>query len=182
MAWETVPLNHDDEAALDLLSRVLSDGRGTRLDDALYYDKQRTSDIASFTFNRYRAGQFVIYASSPGKTLPKLAKYIHKELGKLSSDPPTQVEVDRARRAIEGELLDAMEHPERKARLLADCYLETGEADCLDDLWQRYEAVTPADVARVAATYLLNAEPNTLSTVPMGDDGQIEGAVEVQLP
>ena len=66
--------------------------------------------------------------------------------------------------------------------MLADCQRLRGDADCLVKEWPEYEAVTPADLQRVARQYLVDALPNTLSNVPRNDDGALEGAVEIQLP
>ncbi len=182
LVWETVPQRHPDEAALDLLSQVMSGGRGTRLDDALYYESDKTSGVGMWSVTSERAGQLVTYASSPRTPLVTLGKQIDKELARIAKKPPTQAELDRARRTFRGWLLDALESPERKAELLVDCQRLTGEADCLVVDWPRYEAVTPEDLQRVARQYLVEQLPNTLSTVPRGDDGHLPGAVEVELP
>ncbi|HHO51945.1 MAG TPA: insulinase family protein [Deltaproteobacteria bacterium] len=182
VVWETVPLGHADEPALDLLSQLLSGGRGTRLDDQLYYEHQRTSDVGMFTLNNDRAGQILLYASSPKTPLAKVYKLALKQIQGLIKDPPTAEEVARARRAHRGWLLDALEQPDRKAEILVDCFRWTQEADCLVPRWARYEAVTPADVLRVAQTYLIEQQPNTLSVVPRGDDGAMDGAQLVELP
>lgn len=182
MIWETVPLYHPDEPALDLLAQLLSGGRGTRLDDQLYHEHQRTSDIGMFTLNSDRAGQILLYASSPKTKLHKLHKLVTKEIAALVARPPTAEEVARARRTYRGWILDALEQPDRKAEILVDCLRQTGQADCLATDWARYEAITPADVLRVAQTYLIDQAPNTLSVVPRGDDGAMEGAQLVELP
>ncbi|MEZ4238391.1 MAG: insulinase family protein [Myxococcota bacterium] len=62
-------------------------------------------------------------------------------------------------------LLDNVERVDGKAQALADCWQRTGTADCLGAEWARYEAVTAADLARVASTYLTKP-PFTLSNVP----------------
>jgi predicted Zn-dependent peptidase len=79
-------------------------------------------------------------------------------------------------------MLDRWERPEDVAETLVDCYRKTGEANCLASEWARYDAVTPADVVRVAQTYLLGVEPSTLSNIPKGDDGALDGAKPVELP
>jgi predicted Zn-dependent peptidase len=79
-------------------------------------------------------------------------------------------------------MLDALESPESIAEQVADCWRLTGHANCVTDDWQRYKAVTPADVQRVAELYLLNVPPNTLSNVPRGDKGALPGSVVVELP
>ncbi len=42
--------------------------------------------------------------------------------------------------------------------------------------------MTADDVVRVAQTYVLDVVPNTLSNIPRGDDGAMDGAEPVELP
>ena len=182
LGWPAVPNHHPDEAPLDVLSNIMSNGRGTRLDDALYYEKPVTTYVSMFTPFGERAGVAMMLASSDKTPLEKVYKKLLKQLGRLEKSPPTAAEVDRAKQAIYGNLLDSSERPEDVAEGLADCYRLTGEADCGPADWARYEAVTADDVLRVARKYLLDVEPYALSVVPRGDDGALEGSVPVELP
>ena len=182
LAWPAVPRHHPDEAPLDLLANVLSNGRGTRLDDKLYYESQLASSVSMFGPFSERAGLMMAIVSSESTPLKKLEKKVVKEIELLAKKPPTEAELDRAKRAIRGQLLDRTERPEDVAENLADCYRQLGEAVCLGDVWQRYEAVTADDVVRVARKYLIDREPSRLSNVPRGDDGALEGSTPVELP
>lgn len=182
LQWPTVQQRHSDEAALKILSYILSNGHGTRLDDALYYAHPVTSGISAYQQAQEVAGSFFISASSPTVPLARIEKKIRAVLDGLSSDPPTQAEVVRAQTALRASMLDALEAPESIAEQVADCWRVTGHANCVTDDWARYQAVTPADVQRVAQQYLLTITPNTLSNVPRGDKGALPGAVVVELP
>src|SRR6185503_18134798 len=82
LVWETVPRGHADEAALDVLGTVLSNGRGTRLDDALYYGG-KASGIGTWSNTQRIAGQFVVVAKAPELSLPKLEKGVLKEVARI---------------------------------------------------------------------------------------------------
>ncbi len=182
MQWPTVQNRHADEAALDILASVLSYGHGTRLDDALYYEHPIASDVGAFHQAQEVAGSFFIYASSPTVPPRRLEKQVMGVLEGLERDPPTDAEVNRARAGIRASLLDSLEAPEDVAEHVADCWRLTGKADCMPDVWARYQAVTAADVERVAQKYLIQVAPNTISNVPRGDNGALPGAVTVELP
>lgn len=182
LQWPTVQARHEDEAALDVLASVLSYGHGTRLDDALYYTHAIASDVGAFHQSQELAGGFYIYASSPNVPLRRLERKAIRVVEGLTRAPPTTAEVNRARAGIRASLLDALEAPADVAEHVADCWRLTGKADCMPDLWARYEAVTPADVQRVAAKYLIPVTPNSISNVPRGDHGALPGAVTVELP
>jgi len=182
LAWPAVPIGHDDEAALKLLAVVMSNGRGSRLDDALYYERDLTSYIDMFSPFGERAGLALVLASSERTPLRKLHRKLVRHIDRLERRPPTEAELDRARRTVFGWFLDRSERPEDVAENLVDCYRLTGEADCGPEDWARYEAVTTADLLRVARRYLVGVEPYALSVVPRGDDGALEGSVPVELP
>jgi zinc protease len=183
LAWPTVPHQHPDEPALDLLSSVLSNGRGTRLDDALYYEKPLTSALFTYTSNGDLSGEFYLAAASEKTKPKKLLQLLTDGIATIVETPPTVEEIERARRSQRSGWLDAMEVPEGKAELLVDCYRATGAADCMPAEWTKYAAVTPDDVVRVAQKYLLDAKPWTLTNVPRGDvKSALAGAQVVELP
>jgi predicted Zn-dependent peptidase len=183
LAYRAPALLADDEPALEVLSYVLSNGQGTRLDDPLYYNSNITNQIGTYYFAGDLEGLFVIFASTNTKPLKVVAKHVDKQLGLLLKNPPTQSEVDRAQKAIRSSILEQLESPPDRAGLLVDCHRKTNDPNCLSADWARYDDVTPEDVLRVAEQYLINAERTTLSVVPKGDkDSALPEAVNVELP
>jgi predicted Zn-dependent peptidase len=165
------------------VSWILSGGRGTRLDDALYYEKPLTSEIYAYTSNGDLTGELYVVAASEKTKPKKLNALLRAGVADLVENPPTQAEIDRARNAIRADWLVSAEYYENKAELLVDCYRDSGKADCMTDVWAKYAAVTSADLVRVTQKYLLDAEPFTLTNVPRGDGkSALPGAVTVELP
>jgi len=181
ISWPTVPIGHPDEPALDVLSYMLEGGRGTRLDDKLYYKSRLATDDGVFSWTSEVDGQFVVYATSPDTPLRKLNKVMRKVVAGVIKKPPSNEEIVRAKRSIRSWVLDSLEYPEDRAQILADCYHQTADPNCLAAEWARYEAVNSADLVRVVQTYLVG-EGVTLSVVPMADEGAMPGAAEVELP
>jgi len=182
LSWPTVPIGHPDEQALELLSWVLSAGRGTRLDDRLYYGSDLASDCNAWSFPGVVDGHFVVYASTSSVRLERLARVIGRVLASVGSRPPSAEELDRARGALRGSRLDRLEEPEDLVEMLVDCQFLHGDAACLEDRWARYEAVTTEDLVRVARTWLRPERRVSLSVVSEGDRGGMSGAVPVELP
>ncbi|TNE85682.1 MAG: insulinase family protein [Deltaproteobacteria bacterium] len=182
VAWPVPNLNHADMPALEVLSWVMSGGRGTRVEDALYYDKPLTTDATAFAWFYDVDGRFMIAASTAKPKLAKIEKVIDKTVAQLSSNPPTEAEIDRAKRSIRAYLESMMESPEDRAEQIAECMRHTGKPQCVPELWTQIDAVTSADLVRVAETYLVDDTRITLSVVPPGDGGALEGAVPVELP
>jgi zinc protease len=173
---------HPDQPALEVLQQILSAGRGTRLDDALYYDKSVLTTVGAWNDASEIGGRFVLYLQSDDLPLPKVLKKVDKELARFARKPPTAAELDRAKRSLRSGELDAIETLASRAEVLTDCLRLQGTPSCLVDRVAAYDAVTAADVMRVAETYLQASRRATLSIVPADDDGMIEGAVLVEIP
>lgn len=182
LMWNTVPHHHADEAALDVLAYVLSGGRGTRLDDALYYKSRKTTAVDTVTWNNEIAGLFGVIATTDKGSLPPLEKAILKGLAAIEKSPPTEAELTRARKTIKSGMLERMEEPAERAQVIVDCQRLLGRPDCVEEQWARYEAVTALDVVRVARTYVLPYQPTALSVIPKGAAGALADAVPVELP
>ncbi len=177
-----VHVNHPDEAALTLLSQVLSGGRGTRLDDALYYERSVLSDVDVYHDVGELAGRLVFWLGAEDLPLPKVLKRLDRELVRIEKRPFTETELERAKQAIRSRMLGRVETVVRRAKVLTDCLRLRGDPNCLPDTYAKFEAVTVEDLHRVARTYLQPDQRATLSIVPEGDDGAIEGAEEVEIP
>ncbi len=185
LSWPTVPIGHPDEPALEVLGRVLSGGRGTRLDDALQFDKSIASALGAFQSSSEIGGQFILVAISDGLTLPKLVKKIEKELAKFGRKGVTPAEIRRAQRAHRASSLYALEGLENRAEVLVDCQRLDGDPNCSDDEQARIDAVTVDDVMRVFETYVVPEHRISLSVVPAddvdGEAGRMPGAAEVEI-
>ena len=182
LAWPGVPRFSPDEPALDLLAKVLSGGRGTRLDDALYYKSGLTTSIYADFEPGDLGGPFALAATSPKSQLTKIAGVMEKIVGGVQSHPPTADELGRALESEKSRFLDEVEEPEGRANALADCQAYFGHPDCLQEWWSKYEAVKPEDLVRVAKTYLGDDRRISLSVVPTGKGGQLPGSNKVELP
>ena len=182
MGWVTPDRLHADAAALEVLSYVLSYGRGTRLDDALYFDRSLASETWAWLSRGDLGSPFVIYAAATKPRLEKIARRTDKVLASISRDPPSPAELTRAKAAIKAGTLSYLESPEGRAETLADCVADFGKPDCAAEQLARIEAVTAEDLVRVTETWLTPERRVTLSVVPEGQGGALPGARPVELP
>jgi zinc protease len=181
VAWPTVPAAHADAAALEVLSWVLSGGAGTRLDDAMYLESRVATSASAWTSMSEIDGMFVIDAASDRSSIPKLLKAIDAVLADFTANPTTAGELKRAVKVTSSSLEESLEDPESRAWLLTQCLMQRGDPNCLPGELARYAAVTSADLARVASTYLVPEARVVLATVPEGDRS-MKSATPVELP
>jgi zinc protease len=166
MVWHTVAQGHNDKAALDMLGSVLSSGRGSRLQSNLVYGKQIAQDAFGGHNARPIAGQFQITATArPQKTLDEIEKEIVVEIERIKKEPPTAEEMERALNQIESQAVFGLQTVLGKADQMNRNATFFGKPDTFQEDLDKYRKVTPADVQRVANTYL-NGNRLVMSYVP----------------
>jgi zinc protease len=153
VAFHIPPAAHEDYPALDVLSFVLGDDPSGRLYKALVETKKAAA-ARSFAMPLHEPG--FLYASADVRleqSLDEVRDTMVEVTDAVVKNPPTAAEVDRARVALAKTWEITFRNSERVA-------IELSEWSALGD-WRlmflyrdRLSAVTPADVARVAAAYL----------------------------
>ena len=170
--WHTVKAFAPDDAALDVLTSILASGKSSRLYKRLVYQLQIASQVRAFQDGGRIDGKLEIVATArPGHDLNELQRVINDEVRTIAESGPTPREVERVQNATEAQFLDQMERVGGfggKANQLNYYQYFVGTPDYLQRDLERYRHVTPADVQRVARTYLLGAHRVVLSVVPRG--------------
>jgi zinc protease len=158
LAWITPPLYAPGDAALDLVSSVLSNGKNSRLYKRLVYDMQIAQSVQAFQGSMALASSFVIQATPrPGHTVEELQKVIDEEIAKLQREPPSSREIERALNQYEASFYNRMERVGGfggKADQLNGYYTVTGDPDWYNEDLARYRAIAPSDVSAAAAQFL----------------------------
>jgi zinc protease len=159
-AWHGVRAYAPDEPALDFLSFILSSGRTSRLQSNLVYGKEIAQQVGAFSGTNEIAGVFQIQATArPGKSLDDIEKEIDAEIARIKTAPPTAEEMSRALNSIESQSVFGLQTVLGKAGQLTTFAGYLGKPNWFQADIDRYRTVTPADVQRVANTYLT---PNRL--------------------
>lgn len=182
MVWQTSPQYSADEAPLDILSSILSQGRGSRLQSNLVYGKQISQDAAAFNFALEAAGMQIIQSTAkPGKMLDEIEKEILAEIERIKVEPPTAEEVARALNSIESQTIFGMQNVLGKADQMNGYAIYRGRPDYFQTDLDRYRRVTPADVQRVAKSYL-NGNRFVMSFVPRKEKAASQGNTAANRP
>ena len=157
-SWPTVPRFHEDEAPLSVLAAILADGRSSRLHKALVYEQQVAQNVGAHHGAAEIAGDLDVSATAAaGHTAEDVENAARREMGRLHDNPPTQREVDRAKNHIESQRVRRMANIGGfggRADALNGYSVMAGNPDLVNRDIDRYMAVQPEDVARVAERYL----------------------------
>lgn len=160
--WHMVDRLHPDFYATDLLSDVLSNGKSSRLYQTLVKEKQLFSDIGAYQSGDIDAGLFVISGRlNAGVTMEQAEEAIATELDKLKAEPVEERELTKLKNKLESNNVFGEMSVLNKAMNLAYAEL-LGDANRVNTELERYQAVTPADIQRVANTLLTAQNCSTL--------------------
>lgn len=155
MVWHSVRQFSPDQAALDILSNILTSGRGSRLQSNLVFGKEMAQQVGAFNNASEIAGVFQITATArPGKTLDEIEQEINKELERIKKEPPTGAEMSRAKNVIEAQTIFGLQTAFGKGSQITNYAGYLNKGDWFQADLDRYAKVTAADVSRVANTYL----------------------------
>jgi zinc protease len=178
IAWPTVGSDSPDEHALDALSDVLTLDRTSRLTKLLVYDRQLATAVSAEQESNENAGRFEIdVRPRPGVPLTEIERLVDSVVDAAVATPPSDSEVARAKNYLVVGTITGLEAVDRRGETMAAG--QTFFADPLHYLTdlREQQAVTAADVHRVAQRYLTSARV-VLSMVPAGKVNQASRPTE----
>jgi zinc protease len=162
--WPSVKNFAHDDAALNVLASVLADGKNSRLYKRLVYDMQIAQDVNAYQSGEHLAGYFqIIVTPRKGIAPARIDSLVRLELVKLQKDGITARELARVQNSTRSEFLQSLATDLGKAELLNQYNYFVGDPDYVQRDAARYDAVTRADVQRVARMYL--SKPKVVLTV-----------------
>ena len=167
--WPSADQGNADAPALQILGRVLAGPRTARLTKALVYDAQSAANVGAGQIGNEGLGEFAVNATPrPGHTLTELETQIDSIIARLKKDGPTAEELERAKAGQQYAFVNGLQSNLNKAfELASDQTFYNDPSYSFRIEYPRIQAVTPADIKRVANKYLGNLRV-VLSNVPLG--------------
>ena len=172
MAWHTPAYFAPGDAAMDIVSNLLTGGKNSRLYRRLVYDMQIAQDVNAGQQSQALGSMFLVVATArPGHTLEEIQKVIDEEIEKLKQAPPDEREMTRALNQIEASFYQRMERTGSfggKADQLNGYYVATGMPDYFEEDLARYRAISATDIQAAVQRFLTAGRRVELSVVPKG--------------
>ncbi len=156
-----------DGAALSVVDALLTTGRSSRLYSDLVYQQQLAQDVFSGADLRQQPGLFqagLIMAG--GKTLDQGEAALRQQLGRLRDQPVTPDELARAKNQIVAQALKTRETVDGRASELGHAIIIEGDANRVNTDIAAIQAVSAADVQRVARLYLADDKRVAIRYLP----------------
>lgn len=157
LAYHVPSTSHADYYALDLLSSVLSEGNSSRLFQSLV-EKQVAIEVESYLPMTIDPNLFyVMGVANPGITAVELEKGMISEINRIAREGVTEKELEKVKNIKLMDFYRSMETINGKANTVGTYELYFGSFEKLFNAPEAYNKVTPADLQRVAQTYLRRA-------------------------
>jgi zinc protease len=156
---------HPDMAALDVMGQILGAPQTGRIYKALVDNKKAVSSGMSAR-SMHDPGYALAFAQlKPDQSIDEARDALLKTVEGLAAEPPTQEEVDRAKTRILKNY-ELMLTNSQSIGLSMSSYLAEGDWRLLYLTRDEIKKVTPADVARVAKTYLKSSNRTLGEFIP----------------
>ena len=155
ITWLAPARRDADAPALRLLDAILSTGDSSRLYEDLVHQQQLASSVFSDADLRQQPGLFQVGAiMAGGKTLAQGEAGLLKEVARLRDAPVTAAELDRAKTQAVADALRSREGVDERGFTLGYALELEGDAGRANEDIAALQAVTAADIQRVARKYL----------------------------
>jgi zinc protease len=172
VAWQTPKVFAPGDAALDLASQVLGDGKSARLVKRLVMEERIAQDVSAGQMSQTLGSMFLVTATpKPGVSLERLEREIDEELARLAAAAPSAEELERAKNKIEAGAIFGLEPVGGfggRAATLASYYLRTGDPGFLAEDLARYRNATGEDVSAAVREHLRKDARVVLYVEPAG--------------
>jgi predicted Zn-dependent peptidase len=166
----------DDRYALDLLNTILGEGMSSRLFLEIRERRGLAYDVHSYSTKHSDAGYFAVYLGVDPSKAEEAVDAVLAELRTIAEQPVPDVELTKAREFTKGRMRLGLEGTNSLASWLCQQELLMDKIRTVDEVIARYEAVTVADVQRVAKRVL--AQPLQLAIIgPFASDAPFRTAV-----
>lgn len=165
-------IKHPDVPAIDVMDAILTGGRSSRLYQALV-ESGLASSVNGSAAELIEPGWYEINATAaPGQELGKIGQVLQESLAKLQEQPVTTEELNRAKTQLQASFILGNQDITSQATQLGYNQTVAGDYHFIEQYLAAIAKVTPAQVQKVAKTYLIPAKQTIGFFEPTQPDGK----------
>jgi zinc protease len=167
VAYHVPETKSPDDAPLDVLEALLVHGQSSRLYNRLVDKEQLVLNVNAYRENSLDPG-LLIFSLSPrsGIEPARAEKALFEELERLRNEAPSAQELRKAKNQLLADHYRQMKTIAGRANLLGVYEVYYGDYRKLFTVEQQLEAVSAADVQRVARQYLTDTNRTIATLIP----------------
>ena len=170
--YRTPAVSHADYPALDLLSTILGQGESSRLNRVLARETKAAAAVqtALNPVGPVRGpGLFgALIIANQGVGTDSIVKLLDGQVAKVATEGVSEAELGKAKNTWRANTISGRQRALNVAEAVQFAAMFLGGPDKINTDLARYDAVTLADVQRVARTYLRSDNMISLVIVPEG--------------
>ncbi|WP_298443056.1 pitrilysin family protein [uncultured Ferrimonas sp.] len=169
VAYKVPATSNADYYALDLLTDLLLSGKSSRLNRALV-DSQMATAVDGYMPMSFDPNLLYLYAvATPGSDSAKLEQTLIAEVNRLAVEPVTEQELTKVKNGKLMAFYQRMQTINGRSDNVGTYELFFGDYNKLFSAPEAYQAVTAADIQRVAKAYLTKAR-RTVGVLAAAED------------
>jgi predicted Zn-dependent peptidase len=165
LGTETFPYHDKRRHAMTLLTTIFGGGMSSRLFQKVREDLGLAYTVYAWTSFHQMGGVTGVYVGTGHNTAQQALDVIRGEFKQLAKESLTADELESAKQQVRGQLVLGLEGPVSRMYRLANMTLYGDRYRSINELLQAIDAVTPAEVAAVAAEFF---EPERQAVVWLG--------------
>jgi len=182
IVWPSVPAFTADEAALDVLSNILSGDK-----NSIFYQNfiktQMAMNAEVSNPSQELAGQFSIsILAMQGKTLSQMDSLVRVSLLQFEKRGVTEDDLKKFKGKHEAEVINSLSSVRAKGSQLSMYQISTGDPNYVQKDLDRYNKITVEDVKRVYNQYIKDKPAVYLSVYPKGKSDLIDKPDNYSIP
>jgi predicted Zn-dependent peptidase len=154
--------------AQSLLDTVLGGSMSSRLFQEIREKRGLAYAVGSYSVGYAETGQVGVFLGTREENLVTACDVIATELRRMADEPVPAEELARAKEHVKGRLVLSLESPAMRMNRIGKATVTDAELLSIDEIIERIDAVTAADIQEVAAEHW---QPESLSLAAIGPDG-----------
>jgi predicted Zn-dependent peptidase len=167
MVYKIPPGNTPDWYALDVLGHILSQGVSSRLYQNLVKEKELALSV--YADANERRGPALFWFSimaRPNTDLAELEKLLYEEMARLQNQAVSDAELNKVRMQLRRQRAQQIYSSRSRANTLGHFAVYYDDPALINEIWRKYDAVSPADLQRVARRYFNENNRTVVTTLP----------------
>ena len=155
LAWHTECAYSEDDAALDILTDLLTGSKTSRLYKKLVFEQEVAQEVTAYQFSGKFAGYFVVIATAkPGIMLTELKEKIFAEFENIKKNGINEKELLRSKNGIKSGFIYSMQNIDSMADQLNSYNYFLNEPNSFNYDLSRYENVRVENLLNLFEKYL----------------------------
>ncbi len=156
-----------DIVPLQVAAKVLFEGESSRLYKRLVYDEQIALTVEGDAEVHHDPHLFYVYAqATPGSDIEEIKKIIFEEIGRLTTEPISDSELQKAKNQMESDFIMGLQSNVGRANNIGMFEINTDDYSDIYKYPDEIQAVTAEDVLRVTGEFLTARKRTVVTLLP----------------